>query len=73
MKGIFNLEKGIFHTIKQLILNPGIVITEYLNGKTKAYYNPLKFLFLMAAISAFFAIISNTYDNSIELTHDISG
>lgn len=72
IENIFNLESGFFFTIQQLLLNPDKTIKEYLSGRTKVYFNPIKFLLVIAGISALFVIISKTYDNSIQLTTNLT-
>lgn len=49
----FDLERGLGYTIKSLTLNAGGAIKEYLEGKRKRHYNPLKYLLLVAAITTF--------------------
>jgi hypothetical protein len=62
---IFNLEKGFFYTIKQLVLNPGKVLQGYLNGATKRYYNPFKLLIIVTGFLALFALATNSYDTHL--------
>ena len=38
----FDIKKGFFHTLKMLFIDPGKIVHEYLNGRTKDYFNPLK-------------------------------
>ncbi|WP_428658016.1 DUF3667 domain-containing protein [Runella sp.] len=46
-------DKGVIHLTKELALQPGIVVKEYVEGKRKKYYNPFSYLVLTVAISAF--------------------
>jgi hypothetical protein len=46
-------DKGIILLAKELIIRPGHVAREYLDGKRKKYFNPLSFLILTTAIYAF--------------------
>ena len=46
-------DKGILLLAKALLTRPGHVAREYLDGKRKKYFNPLSFLVITAAISAF--------------------
>jgi hypothetical protein len=46
-------DKGIFLLIKELILRPGIVAREYLDGKRKKYFSPLTFLIIIASLYAY--------------------
>ena len=60
---LFNLERGLFHTIVELILRPGKTITAYLNRETIRYMHPFRFVFLLATISAILTIITGTFDS----------
>lgn len=42
----FSLNAPLFITLKQLSVNPGIVLREYLEGKRKKYYKPVAFFLL---------------------------
>jgi hypothetical protein len=48
-----NVEKGLFFTIRELTIRPGKVITDYLSGATVRYYNPLRYIVVLAGLSAF--------------------
>ncbi len=48
----FNLDSGLFLTIKLLFTTPQIIIGNYIKGKRKTYYNPIKFYFLFVSIHA---------------------
>jgi hypothetical protein len=39
-------DKGILNLLKGLATNPGLVISEYVGGKHKKYFNPITFLLL---------------------------
>lgn len=52
---IFNIDKGLIYTIKSLWINPGKTAADYIEGKRKNYYGPVKYLILWTAI---FFIIS---------------
>lgn len=43
--------RGMFHTIRDLILRPGFLICDYLRGKRSAYFPPFKLLFLLTTLS----------------------
>ncbi len=49
---LFNLEQGFLFTVKELTLRPGPVIRAYINGRLKVYYPPLRYLLLLATLSA---------------------
>ena len=46
-------ERGMFRTIRDLILRPGYLILDYLRGMRASYYAPFKMFFLLFAISTF--------------------
>jgi len=50
VEDIFNVDKGLIFTIKQLWLNPGKTSADYIEGKRKNYYGPIKYLILWTAI-----------------------
>src|SRR5258705_12680748 len=41
---ILHAEKGIANLVRGLTTQPGIVVTEYVEGKRKKYFNPFSFL-----------------------------
>lgn len=67
----FNLEKGILYTFKMLLLKPGEAINDYLNGKTKPYFNPLNYLLVAAGIYAVLVLWLNIFDTTIDATNDL--
>lgn len=44
-------ERGMFRTLRDLILRPGYLILDYLRGMRTAYYAPFKLFFLLTALS----------------------
>ena len=44
-------ERGMFRTIRDLLLRPGHLILDYLRGKRASYFAPFKMYFLLAAVS----------------------
>ena len=44
-------ERGMFRTIKELLLRPGYLIRDYLKGMQASYFAPFKLFFLLSAIS----------------------
>lgn len=43
--------RGMFHTLRDLILRPGYLIADYLQGKRASYFPPFKLLFLLTTLS----------------------
>lgn len=48
--------RGMFRTLRDLILRPGYMIRDYISGMQMAYFPPFKLLFLLAAL--FFVVQS---------------
>ncbi len=46
MDAAFSVNAPLFITLKLLLVNPGIVLREYLEGKRKKYYKPVAFFIL---------------------------
>jgi hypothetical protein len=46
-------DKGIFHLLFELMIRPGIVAREYIEGKRKKYFNPFTFFLIMMGIFVF--------------------
>lgn len=66
---IFQLNRGFFFTIKELLLRPGHSIREFLSGKRVNHYKPIGFLFITSTIyvlSAYF-MERNTFFYDIAL------
>ncbi len=50
MDAVFSVSSPLLLTLKLLIVNPGKLFREYLNGKRKAYYKPVPFFVLTTII-----------------------
>lgn len=46
-------DKGFLLLLKELVTRPGIVGRQYVEGKRKKYFNPLSFVVITTALSAF--------------------
>jgi hypothetical protein len=53
LHALTHADKGFLLLTKELVLRPGIVAREYIEGKRKKYFNPLSFLVLTSALSAY--------------------
>lgn len=63
--GVLHVDKGIFYTMKELFVRPGVTIRDYLDGKRIKHFKPFSYLFLLATIYGFlmlFLNISLSYD-----------
>jgi hypothetical protein len=67
LNNIFNLEKGILYTIKELILRPQEVIVGYINGRTVNQYNPFRLLLVIGSLYAFVLVTTGAFDVQSEL------
>lgn len=54
---IFQINHGLFFTIKKLFVSPGHSINEFLLGKRKNYFKPIAYVLLLATIYALIAKI----------------
>lgn len=59
---VTNFDHGLWHTIKMMFVAPGELIRNYLNGQTRRYYHPLRFLIFMIAISVAINLGLGVYD-----------
>jgi len=69
----FNLDRGLLFTVKMMFIDPGKLILDYLNGRTKDFYNPLKYLLLIAGINALLMIWLNVFEANVENTNELMG
>lgn len=60
-----NVERGLWRTIEDLTVRPGTVIKGYWAGKTRTYFNPFRYAFLMATFSALLTLSTGVYDKQI--------
>ena len=69
----FDIDRGIIYTARVLFTYPDIVVHDYLNGKTVKYYNPLKYLIVVAGIYAILMIGFNIFESNIASTNELMG
>lgn len=62
-KDLFEVDKGLLLTLKELWANPGKMVLAYVNGRTKSYYSPLKYLIFWTAIYFIIQPLVNKEDN----------
>lgn len=48
---VFNLDRGLLHTVTSLARSPGSVPCDYVEGRRRTYTNPLSFFLLAATLS----------------------
>lgn len=72
---IFHVDKGIFYTIKELIVRPSQMLKEYLLGKRAKHFKPFAFTTILATIYGFMSHYCQIYPhvdiiNSSSLAQD---
>ena len=70
---VLNYDRGFLYTLKMLFINPGKVIREYTSGSTIKYYNPLRYAFILAGLSALIVVSSGMYDVQQESFQNLLG
>ena len=68
---LFNVDKGIVFTTKQLTIKPGKVISDYFAGKRIKYFSPFKFLVVFVAINTFLSLKITEFGTKVRII-DIS-
>ncbi len=58
---VFQINKGLFFTIKELTLRPGHTIRFFLEGKRKNHFKPIAYVFLLSTI---YILISNFFEST---------
>jgi len=68
-----NFDRGFFYTAKELLRQPGRVITDYIGGATVRYINPFRFLLLAVGISTLVNLSLGIYDlQAAEVNDDLN-
>ena len=66
----FQVDRGIFYTIKELSIRPGKSIRDYLKGKRKPHYKPLAFALVTTTI---YVVLSHFIDEKTFLGEALTG
>lgn len=61
-ENVFQINKGIFFTLKELFLRPGDCIREFINGKRKKHFKPIGYALTFSTI--YFLISRLTNENT---------
>lgn len=56
-------DKGFLALAKDMVVHPGMVIREYLQGKRKKYFNPYTFYLLVTALNIFIVRLVYQYED----------
>ncbi len=67
---VFQINHGLFYTMKSLFLKPGHTIREYLNGQRKIHFKPIAFVLVLAT---FYYVITEVFDINNLLDDVIQG
>jgi hypothetical protein len=62
---VVQIERGFLFTLKELIIRPAKVISEFIEGKRISYYKPIGYVIIMSTISAFVVYFIDLYMRSI--------
>jgi len=58
---LLEVDRGFWHTMKDLTLRPGKTIKDYLNGNTRRYFSPVKYLLIIAAFIYVLLTVVDTF------------
>ena len=58
---VLHVDKGIFFTIKELIMRPGEMLSGYLSGKRVSHFKPVAFLVILATLYGFICHFFKVY------------
>lgn len=61
---LFHIHKGMFFTVKELLIRPGYTIKAYLNGKRVQYIKPFAFLLIWGSLYGLVMHFFNVYPDS---------
>jgi hypothetical protein len=61
-ESVFQVNKGFFFTIKELFIQPGLSIKEFLNGKRKDHFKPIAYVLTLSTL--YFLISRITHQNT---------
>ena len=64
-------DKGIFYTIRELAVRPGVVAREYVTGKRKKYFNPFSMLVIVLGINLLANSVFKPYSQLDYTSRDI--
>ncbi len=61
-QAIFQVDKGFFYTLRELLLRPGKSLREFLDGKRKKYFKPIAY---MLTLSTLYFLVSQFTNQNI--------
>jgi len=60
VNSVFQVNRGILYTLKELFVRPGHSIREFLNGKRKRHFKPLAFVLLVSTVYVLLTYFAGT-------------
>jgi len=67
---VFQLNRGLFYTIKELFIRPGHAIRDFIQGKRKEYFKPITYVL---TLSTLYFLVSQISDNPTLIDDFFSG
>lgn len=64
---VLHMDRGILYTLKNLMLRPGHMIRDYLEGRRANYVKPMLLVTIMAAVTLFLVKVTGTVPVPVEL------
>jgi len=61
-ESVFQIDKGLFYTLRELFVRPGKSLKEFLNGKRKNHFKPIAYVLTLSAL--YFLITQITNQNT---------
>lgn len=58
--GVFHLDKGLLFTLKEIIVRPGEVVTNFINGKRVRYYSLIYLALIILGVTFFVDSLGNS-------------
>ena len=73
LSGLINYDSKLIRTLYTMILKPGTITKDYINGKRVRYTNPFRFLFSLAFLYFLMFTLTNNFKsfNDLKLTEKI--
>ena len=61
-ESVFQINKGLFYTLKELFVRPGNTLKEFINGKRKNHFKPIAYVLTLSTV--YFLITQVTNQNT---------
>lgn len=61
-ESVFQINKGLFYTLKELFVRPGNTLKEFINGKRKNHFKPIAYVLTLSTV--YFLITQVTHQNT---------